>query len=132
MGGIACVFCLIILIRITAENHCITQVKILQYLKSKVCQNIENESLNDEQQTEGTLIAEERYSDQGLLIYFGGFLIGVIGGLSRLVLVMTFEIDLTVRQLLGMVNLTLIPVYWIYKSEKLQLVIRKHLSMDRN
>ena len=132
MGGIVCVFCLIILIRITAENYCITQVKILQYLKSKVYPNIETKSSNDEQQTEGTLIAEERYSDQGLLIYFGGFLIGVIGGFIRLVLVMTFEIDLTVRQLLGMVNLTVIPVYWIYKSEKLQLVIRKYLSMDRN
>ena len=78
------------------------------------------------------MIAEEKYSDQGLLIYFGGFLIGVIGGFIRLVLVMTFEIDLTVGQLLGMVNLTVIPVYWIYKSEKLQLVIRKYLSMERN
>ena len=106
-------------------------MKILQYLKSKVYPNIETESSNDEQQTEGTLIAEERYLDQGLLIYLGGLLFGVIGGFIRLVLVKTFEIDWTVRQLLGMVILTVVPVYWIYKSEKLQMVIRKYLFMDR-
>ena len=75
---------------------------------------------------------EERFSDQGLLIYFGGFLLGVIGGFFRLILVVAFDINLTVRQLIGMVNLSLIPVYWIYKSEKLQLVIRKFFFSIRN
>ena len=84
------------------------------------------------EETEGTLIVEERFSDQGLLIYFGGFLLGVIGGFVRLILVVAFDINLTVRQLIGMVNLSLIPVYWIYKSEKLQLVVRKFFFSIRN
>ena len=74
---------------------------------------------------------EEGFSDQGLLIYFGGFLLGVIGGFIKLILVIAIEMDLTVRQLIGMVHLSIIPVYWIYKSEKLQLVIRKFYSLDR-
>ena len=130
IGGIAVVFCLIILIRITAENHGITLVKLFQYFKSKVDQNfVEINGWNIEvvQQTEGSLVAEERFSDQGLLICFGGFLIGVIGGIINGILVTTFEIDSKERHLLGMFNLSLIPVYWIYKSEKLQLVIRKYL-----
>ena len=36
IGATACVFCLIILIKITAENYHITPVKIVEYLKSKV------------------------------------------------------------------------------------------------
>ena len=78
------------------------------------------------------MIVEEKFSDQGLLIYFGGFLLGVIAGFIRMILVVAFDINLTVRQLIGMVNLSLIPVYWIYKSEKLQLVIRKFFFSIRN
>ena len=37
IGGIPCVFCLIILVKITAENHHITPIKIIKYLKTKVC-----------------------------------------------------------------------------------------------
>ena len=126
IGGTTFGFCLIILLRITAENQGIKPVHFFQNLKRKV-RTIFDRDIEVVQQTVGILVAEEKFSDQGLLIYFGGVLIGVIGGTINGILVTTLEIDLKVRHLLGMVNLSLIPVYWIYKSEKLQLVIRKYL-----
>ena len=126
IGGTTFGFCLIILLRITAENQGIKPVHFFQNLKRKV-RTIFDRDIEVVQQTVGILVAEEKFSDQGLLIYFGGVLIGVIGGTINGILVTTLEIDSKVRHFLGMVNLSLIPVYWIYKSEKLQLVIRKYL-----
>ena len=42
IGGIPCVFCLIILVKITAENHHITPIKIIKYLKTKVYSLLNN------------------------------------------------------------------------------------------
>ena len=129
-GGLSCVICLIILLKITAENHGITSLaKLLHLLKKKLGMNhkIEIWTIEVRQQGHLNLIVE----DQGLLICFGGFFIGVIGGLIRFILVMTFEVDFAVRQLIGMINLSCIPIFWIYKSEKLQKVVWKCLFRRR-
>ena len=118
------VICLVVFMKLNAENCGINPVNLLKYLKSK----FENEL----SQAEGIFVVEEIFPDEGMQIYLGGCLLSAIGAFFQLLLVMSVDIDITVRQLTEMIlTQTFIPVYWIYKSEKLQFIMRKYFCFAR-
>lgn len=124
IGGILLVVCLVVLTKLNAENCGINSVSLLKYFKSKY--------QNELSQAEGIFIVEEIFPDQGMQIYLGGCLITAIGAFLQLILVMSVDIDITLRQLTEIIlTQTFIPVYWIYKSEKLRVIMRKYFCFAR-
>ena len=68
-------------------------------------------------------------SDQSVLICMGGQIIGLGGAIVKYLLKWFLHTGIVTTHAVGLLHSALVPVYWIYMSDKLREVLRKWLRI---